>query len=246
MRIEEFNRISDLQSQSEVEKVALLAFYLSENKDQNEFNVGEVCNLLVALGYAQPNQTRLKEKISKSRVFVRGSAAGRLRLSIAARNQLRERLPDINESEEILSDDSLLPEILLLETRRQYLIRITQQINSAYEHNLFDACALMMRRLLEILLIHCFEHCGIADEAKDDEGNYLKLKTLINKSKSRTEIGLSPSSKKAIDDFRDLGNLSAHRIAYNCRRDDIRTVRLEYRAIVEELLYKAGLKLTAS
>ena len=95
-------------------------------------------------------------------------------------------------------------------------------------------------------MIHCFEHCGIEDEAKDEEGNYLKLKTLINKAKSRTEVALSPSSKKAIDDFRDLGNLSAHRIAYNCRRDDIRTLRLEYRAIVEELLYKAGLKSSAS
>ena len=105
MRIEEFNRISDLHSQSEIEKVALLAFYLSENKDQDEFEVGEVSNLLVALGYAQPNQTRLRERISKSRVFVRGRAAGRFRLSVAAKKQFRERLPDINESEEIISDD---------------------------------------------------------------------------------------------------------------------------------------------
>ncbi len=242
MRVEEFNRIADLHSLTEIEKVARLAFYLSENKEQDEFELGEVSSLLFALGYAQPNQTRLKEKIRKSRLFVKGSKANRFRLSVPARNSIRETLPNITESEEILSDDSLVPEILFSETRRQYLIRLAQQINAAYEHNLFDACALLMRRLLEILLIHCFEQCGLEEEAKDEVGNYLRLKVLIDKAKSRMEFGLSPASKKAIDDFRELGNLSAHRIKYSCRRDDIRTSRLEYRAIVEELLYKSGLK----
>lgn len=242
MKIEEFNRIADLHSSTEIEKVARLAFYLSDNKDQEEFEVEEVSRLLVALGYAQPNQARLKAKIRKSRNFVKGGKINRFRLSATARNALRTSLPDIKESEEIRSDDSLVPEILLSETKRQYLTRIAQQINSAYEHNLFDACALMMRRLLEILLIHCFEHCGIEGETKDGDGNYLRLKTLINKAKFRTEIGLSSASKKAIDDFRELGNLSAHRITYSCRRDDIRTNRLEFRALVEELLYKSGLK----
>lgn len=246
MRIEEFNRVADLASRSELEKVIGIAFYLSENKDQDEFEIGEVSHLLVALGYAHPNQTRLKGRIKQSKKFVRGSKPDRFRLTVAARTELRKTLPDIAESEEILSDDSLIPEILLSETRRSYLTRIAQQINSAYENNLFDACALMMRRLLEILLIHSFDNCGIGSEARDAEGNYDKLKTLINKAKSRGEIGLSPAARLTVDEFRELGNLSAHRITYNCRRDDIRKIRLEYRALVEELLYKAGLKSTGS
>ena len=72
MKIEEFNRIADLHSSTEIEKVARLAFYLSDNKDQEEFEVEEVSRLLVALGYAQPNQARLKAKIRKSRNFVKG------------------------------------------------------------------------------------------------------------------------------------------------------------------------------
>jgi len=242
MKLEEFNRVADLASQTELQKVARLAFYLAENKDQDEFEVGEVSNLLFALGYAQPNQARLRNRLQKSNDFVKGTKTGRFRLSVRVKSRMRQIVPGINESEEILSDDSILPEILLSETRRTYLVRIAQQINSAYEHNLFDACALMLRRLLEILLIHSFKNCGIEQESKDGDGNYLRLKTLINKAKARPEIGLSPSTKQAIDDFRELGNLSAHRITYNCRRDDIRKIRLEYRAVVEELLYKAGLQ----
>ncbi len=118
---------------------------------------------------------------------------------------------------------------------------MAQQINSAYENNLFDACALMMRRLLEILIIHCFESEGIEDQIKDSDGSYQNLKSLINKAKSKPEIKLSSDVKKDIDQFRELGNLSAHRVKYNCRRDDIRPLRLGYRAVIEELLYAAAL-----
>jgi Domain of unknown function (DUF4145) len=101
---------------------------------------------------------------------------------------------------------------------------------------------LMMRRLLEILLIHTFEHCGISEQALGDDGNYRRLKELIDRAKSKREIGLSADAKNSIDHFRELGNLSAHRIKYNCRRDDVRVHRLEFRALIEELLYKCGLR----
>jgi hypothetical protein len=154
---------------------------------------------------------------------------------------LRIVIPDVLESEDVISDDSILPEILLKETGRPYLIKLAQQINSAYENNLFDACSLMMRRLLEVLLIHCFESAGIDNAVKDDDGNFKNLKTLINTAISRVEIKISNDVKKDIDKFRELGNLSAHRVKYNCRRDDIRVVRLDYRAVVEELLYASNL-----
>ena len=242
MKIEEFARFTNITNATELDKVAHLAYYFAENKDQQEFEIAQMCNILVALGYAAPNSSRLKSKIQKSNDFVKGSRKDTYRLSVKAKEIFKEKFPEICESEEIQSDDTLLPEILFQETKRPYLIRLAQQVNSSYENNLFDACTLMMRRLLEILIIHSFQHQGIEKEIQDADGNYQNLKTLISKAKSRTEISLSPSVRKGIDDFRELGNLSAHRIAYNCRRDDIRPLRLEYRAVIEELLYKAGLK----
>ena len=241
MKVEQFSSLASLADKKEVEKIELLAFYFSENKEQNEFTVSDMCSMLVALGFAKPNATRLKEKLKKSKSFVKGSKKDLFRLSIKRNNELRINFPDLAESEEITSDDSLLPEILFKEAKRNYLLKVAQQINSSYENNLFDACALMMRRLLEILLIHCFEEAGIEDKVQDSDGNYQNLKTLINKAKSRTEIQLTSDVKKDIDDFRELGNLSAHRVKYNCRKDDIRPLRIAYRAVVEELLYASGL-----
>jgi hypothetical protein len=241
MKVEQFSNLASLADKKELEKIELLAFYFSENKGQSEFTVSDMCSILVGLGFAGPNAARLKGKLQKSKSFVKGTKKDLFRLSVKRNKELRTDFPDLSESEEITSDDSLLPEILFKEAKRNYLLKVAQQINASYENNLFDACVLMMRRLLEILLIHCFEETGIQDQVKDADGNYQNLKKLINKAKSKTEIPLSTDAKKDIDNFRELGNLSAHRVKYNCRRDDIRPLRLGYRAIVEELLYASGL-----
>lgn len=241
MKIEQFSRAYDLVDLSEIEKVEMIAFFLSESKGEVEFSIPDVSELLFALGFAKPNQTRLKNKIIKSKSFVKGTGKNTFKVSAKRSRELKEKLPGLSESEEIISDDSIIPEIILVETKRKYLVRMAQQINSSYENNLFDACALMMRRLLEVLLIHAFEHAGIEGDAKDSDGNYQNLKTLINKAISRTEIIISNDVSKDMDQFRELGNLSAHRVKYNCRKDDIRKTSLQYRALVEELLYAGGL-----
>jgi len=237
VKLENFSIQANLVDKSELEKVELLAYFLSENKQETEFTVSDISSIVFALGFAKPNQTRLKNKIIKSKSFVKGGKSNLYRLSVKKLSALKEALPDISETEEVISDDSILPEILLQETKRIYLVKLAKQINSSYENNLFDACSLMMRRLLEVLLIHCFENAKIESDVKDADGNYQNLKTLINKAVSRPEIKISNDVKKDIDKFRELGNLSAHRVKYNCRRDDVRTSKLEYRAIIEELLY---------
>lgn len=241
MKIENFSRQAGLSDKTELEKAELLAYFLSESKQEVEFTVGDISSIIFALGFAKPNQSRLKNNIIKSKNFIKGSKKDTYRISVKRLKQLRESYTDVNESEEIISDDSVIPEVLLQETKRPYLIKLAQQINASYEHNLFDACSLMMRRMLEVLLIHAFENAGIEGDVKDSEGNYQNLKTLINKAISRTEINISTDVKKDMDKFRELGNLSAHRVKYNCRKDDIRTSKLEYRATIEELLYIAGL-----
>ena len=42
--------------------------------------------------------------------------------------------------------------------------------------------------------------------------------------------------------FKDIGNFSAHKIWYNSTKQDIEPHILKYRVIIEELMYKAGVK----
>ena len=99
-----------------------------------------------------------------------------------------------------------------------------------------------MRRLLEVLLILAYEHLGIESEIQDSQGNYLALERIIANAKSNRQLRLSRDSKGLIDEFRVLGNFSAHKIYYNCRRSDLTSLTRSYRATIEELLYKNGIR----
>ena len=70
---------------------------------------------------------------------------------------------------------NVLPHALVLKTRG-YLERVVFQINGCYEKGWFDGCAVMMRRLLETLIIECFEAYGISHKIKDSKtGDFFYL-----------------------------------------------------------------------
>lgn len=69
------------------------------------------------------------------------------------------------------------------------------------------------------------------------------LESIINDAKTNPSLGLSRNAKGSIDIFRQLGNFSAHKIEYTCRREYIAPHIHEYRALFVELLYKAAIRI---
>lgn len=237
-------RIPDLPEKKPSELIDYFLYYLTVILGQDASTAKEIDTCFDEVNclkysntstYLSRNAKRAQGKVPK---FIRSSNGYKIERATEA--QLKESLVQTEESEEVISDSSVLPEILFDNLRRPYLLRTVKQINASYEANLFDATALLMRRLLEILLIHAFQTAGLESEVQDPAGNFQPLKGLINKASSRPEITLSPSVARSMDQFRELGNLSAHLIHYNCRRDDIRHLRMDYRSVIEELLFHCG------
>ncbi len=151
------------------------------------------------------------------------------------------KYPQLNEkSEDIVTDDIIIPEKLYLNTRG-YIEQLAKQINGCYNENFFDACAVIMRRLLEVLLIHSYEHKGRLVDIEEN-GGYKNLSYIINHTTTNRVLSLSKESYDTLDDFRVLGNFSAHKIQYNSKRKDIKKVANQYRLVIEELLYESGIK----
>ena len=75
---------------------------------------------------------------------------------------------------------SVIPMVLVRGTRG-YIERVANQINGAYENGWYDACAVMIRRLLETLVIEAFEHRGIAQKIKNKNDDFLYLGDLVAK-----------------------------------------------------------------
>lgn len=99
----------------------------------------------------------------------------------------------------------------------------------------------MVRRVFEILLIKSYQHLNLSDEIKKDNGVYVSLEKIIDNATQNKSLGLS-MVKKDLDSVREIGNFSAHRLEYNANVNDLNRIKEKYRAIVEELLYKSGLK----
>jgi hypothetical protein len=116
-------------------------------------------------------------------------------------------------------------------------------MNSAYEHNIFDGCAVLMRRLVEVLLILSYRHLGIEAEIQDADGNYVILDGIITNAVQNKKLGLSRNSRQHLDTYRKLGNFSAHKIEYICRREYIQPHIQDYRALSVELLHKSGIRI---
>jgi len=125
---------------------------------------------------------------------------------------------------------------------RGYIESVSNQINGAYQNGWYDACAVMIRRLLETLIIECFEKHGLAAKIKNSTGDFLYLKDLIDRCLQETAWNLSRNCKQAMPKLKDVGDKSAHSRRFNAHRGDIEPLLKDIRLVVQELVYLASLK----
>jgi hypothetical protein len=126
---------------------------------------------------------------------------------------------------------------------RTYISLIANQINGSFDNGWYDACAVMIRRLVETLLIETFEKHGAASEIKGPTGDYVFLKELINATLSTSSWSPSRNLKAALPKLKDVGDKSAHNRYFVAKRGDIQPLLGDIRVVVQELLYQSGLKI---
>lgn len=188
------------------------------------------------------NPTYLKNDLRKTKNIIAGKTSGTYRPNRELIEKLDVQFCDlILKDETIISDDIIVPKILYEKTR-EYIECICKQINASYEYNIYDGCAILMRRLLEILLIHSYEAIGKIELMQEMNGEYKGLSYIINYTLSNKPFLLAKETQELLDTFRQLGNFSAHKIQYNAKRKYIDDVKVVYRLAIEELLYISKIK----
>jgi len=242
MNIVEFRNKTGLIKLTEIEKLRLIAFFYLRQRQISDFNSLMVKDWFEKFSLNIPNLPRLSRNIKASPFFVKGCNKGFFRLNARQIAALDSEFPELlDKSEEIICHDTVLP-TTLYENTRGYIETIAKQINASYENNIFDGCAVLMRRLLEILLILAYKHLKIESSIMDQYGNYIPLKKIIADAGANTVLSLSKDAKKILDDFRTLGNFSAHKIYYYCRKKYIDEVIALYRVTIDEILYISGIR----
>ncbi len=145
-------------------------------------------------------------------------------------------------SETAPSRDEPVIYMALVRGTRGYIEKVANQINGTYSNGWYDACAVMLRRLLETLIIECFEAHKINDRIKDSNGNYLFLRDLVDATLKETSWTLGRSVRSILPKLKDIGDKSAHNRRYNAHREDIDKLTKDIRDTVQELVALARLK----
>lgn len=120
-------------------------------------------------------------------------------------------------------------------------VRVVDQINGTYERGWYDACAVMLRRLLEMLIIEAYVANGLKENIKGQNGRFLRLNGLIRRACSESSWALDDNGD-ILRRLNAIGNWSAHKRRFVANREDIDAYVPEIRVVVQELIYLAKLK----
>lgn len=134
----------------------------------------------------------------------------------------------------------LLPS--LVSKTRGYIQEIVLQANGCYEFRWFDACAVMIRKLVENLIIGVYEYQGRVPYIQGSDGNFLMLGALIDRLLADSAFNLGRETKNGLPLIKAIGDRSAHNRHFMAKKPDVDKVIPYLRVMVPELLSHAGIK----
>lgn len=242
MDILDYINSTELKTQKQDIQAALLCYYHYKTTGENIFDMKGIQELFSDAGFSQVNGSRVKKGLLDSKIMrVPKTMKSSLEFVPATLQDYEKRYSGLwNDTTTIQSDSELIDESKFC-GKRNYLNRLIKQINSCYGNNCYDATAVLMRRLFEILLILSYQNLGIDEEIKDSSGNgYVMLDKIVKNALSNQTLKLS-RIKNEFDSFRQIGNFSAHNITYTAGRKDIDDIKINYRVMLEELYNKSGI-----
>lgn len=141
----------------------------------------------------------------------------------------------VPESEQVLPLEVVRP------TPRKYIERVALQANGCYEHQWYDACSVMIRRLVETVIIELYEAKGKEAEIKNSSGEFLMLSGLVDAVLAEKSWNLGREAKRALPEIKAMGDRAAHARRYLATKHDVDKVISGLRLVVEELLHLAAL-----
>lgn len=222
-------------------QMALSILWFHDEKTPDEImSAGQLSKIIYEMGLGHPNSTGLSKQIKATRKTIVSKKG--FRLKDLSRAQIREWIHPILGATHPSIDQDLgyLPRDVWKDTRG-YIEKVCIQLNGCFQFEFYDAASVMLRRLIETLIIECYEHLKRENEIQKD-GSYLMLKDLVNRANDKSGLSLGRDSAKALSAVKELGDRSAHTRKYNAVQADLEKVQSLVRVSVDEMISLANLR----
>lgn len=123
-----------------------------------------------------------------------------------------------------------------------YVQDLILEINCAFRAGCFTACAMVLRRTAETLLIEAFERKGSSHLIQGSNGDWLTLDGIIAIAEQPASLGLTRSARKALPGIRKIGDLSAHDRHFLAKRHHLLRQQLDVEVAFQGLLAVCGFR----
>jgi len=218
-----------------------LLWFVDKEKPNSGLRAGEIAKIIANSGLSNPHSTRLGDSLKKSGHTL--STGSVFRIKPTSRSVVQEWLssvlappaPQVDQSHGYLPKDVWDgPKVF------SYIKRIAEQANGCYQFGLYDAASVMVRRIIETLLIECYEHLNIESKIKRPDGTYPMLSGILAGAIEQKHLTFSRDTEKALKELKKIGDRAAHNRRYAAVKADLDTI--DARLVVDELLHLAGQK----
>lgn len=244
MTLLDYKEKTKLDDKTQPERTKYICFYQMKENGITLFSMPEINQWFIEFGYNQVNISRLKDSLvkgkTKSFVFSK-SEKNKLEFVPICLESLKQELTCLWEDFETVESNSELIDESKFCGKRGYLDKLIKQINHTYKHNCYDACAVLLRRVFEIVLVLCFQKFKIENEITKPDGSHMMLEGIVKKAIGNSTLNISKRITDNFESFREVGNNSAHSITYTASKKDIDDIARDYRVMLEDLYNKAGL-----
>lgn len=240
MTMEEFCvALSKARLGQDMQGVAIL-WFIDRSQPGYIATPGEIAKAIKDSGLGNPNSTLLGTAMAR-RKYVH-FFGGILKIKPVFREELNTKFGSLVETDPpaVDQDHGYLPKAVW-QCDRNYINKIAEEINGCYEYQFYNGASVLIRRLVETLLIECYEKLGIEDKIKHGT-NYFMLGDIIKRAVDRGELTLGRETKDALKDTKTLGDRSAHNRRYIATKADLDKSQSGIRVAVDDLLHLAGLK----
>lgn len=238
----DYKQAVELDNQKQVDQAMLICYYHYKETGESQFEPKGIQALFSDFGYNRINASRVKNNlVEKHKMRTIKGLQSTLEFVPTVLQELDSLYANLwNNTESIESSSELIEESKFC-GKRNYLDRLIKQINHTYGQNCFDACAVLMRRLFEILLVLTYQKTGNEAAILKPDGTHFMLEGIVKDAVQNKALGIPPRISKKFDAFREVGNNSAHSITYTAGQKDITDIQRDYRVMMEDLYNRAGL-----
>ncbi len=226
--------VDGLLGKNKTEQIDVFAYFLLDSSDNKYFTTADIKKCFEELSLPEysniPSYLSAASKRGKTQKYIKSKEG--YSLTLLQRDKMNKAFSKIAPPK---PSDNLFPKDIL-DGCRSYIIDISNQAIVCFDKGLYDACSVMLRKLIEVLIIETFERYNIADKIKNDRGDFFYLSDLITCLLNEKKWNIGRNAKEGFSKIKKIGDMSAHNRRFFSKKPDIDDIRESIRICVQELV----------